>query len=409
LMASLLVLSALIPRGAIEPQMRESAALLKESELFGTAVDGAEGSRIDRYADSILLNIAWNYDAKEPLRSVMLSEYYYTAYQNENDNLYDAVADGAEANRQYLRYWHGSIALLRPLLTVLTLRQIYVLHGVLLAALAAALLTLLVWEKAWGCAAGVLAGMCAAAYWFVPRSLEYYWVCALALALSIPVAALAGGDKRRGWGIFFLVAGMATSFLDFLTAETLTLTVPLLLLLRLRRDEEPPLRLAGRLALTWGCGYVGMWSLKWLLASIVLGENAMPYVLEHIEDRTIGNIMGVPALRLITGSVTNNLKCLFPADRGLVGMMAALAILLAAAYYGYVYRREGWDKRLVIALALTGAVPFVRYPALSSHSYLHCFFTYRALMATVLAAALILEELTRRRETREKPVKQKRR
>ena len=163
LMASLLVLSALIPRGAIEPQMRESAALLKESELFGTAVDGAEGSRIDRYADSILLNIAWNYDAKEPLRSVMLSEYYYTAYQNENDNLYDAVADGAEANRQYLRYWHGSIALLRPLLTVLTLRQIYVLHGVLLAALAAALLTLRVWEKAWGCAAGVLAGLCAAA------------------------------------------------------------------------------------------------------------------------------------------------------------------------------------------------------------------------------------------------------
>ena len=57
-MILLLVLTALIPVSAIQDNMQESAQYLKNCELFGTVIDGAEGSRIDRYADSILLGIA---------------------------------------------------------------------------------------------------------------------------------------------------------------------------------------------------------------------------------------------------------------------------------------------------------------------------------------------------------------
>ena len=64
-------------------------------------------SMIDRYADSILLNIAYNYDSDNPLRSVMLSEYYNVPYQNENINLLDSIGGELTANQQYLGYWHG--------------------------------------------------------------------------------------------------------------------------------------------------------------------------------------------------------------------------------------------------------------------------------------------------------------
>lgn len=406
LMTAALAASTLIPRQAIEPNMRKSADFLTQSELFGEASEGVMGSKVDRYADSILLNIAWSFDAEHPLRSVLLSKYYFTPYQNENVNLSDAVERGAEANTQYLRYWHGSIALVRPLLTLLPIEGIYTLHTAVLALLAAALVALLARRREWGCALGVLAGMCAATFWLVPRCLEYYWVCALALALSIVVAALGGGEKRRDWGVFFLVAGMATCYLDFLTAETLTLLVPLLLLLRLRRDtEEPPLRLAGRLALAWGCGYVPMWLLKWALASAALGESALPYIAEHVSERIGGETVFASAWQMLGGVLWRNLYCLFPMGWGLAGAILGIALFVALLYYSYVYHGKEWDRRLVAAYAAIACVPYVRFLALRNHSYIHCFFTCRAQMATVLALALIAEELTRREG---KPEKRKR-
>ena len=83
LLTALLVLSACIPKAAIRENMLESARFLREGELFGMVVDDVQGSKIDRYADSILLGIAWQYDSEEPLKSTMLSAYYHTKQQNE--------------------------------------------------------------------------------------------------------------------------------------------------------------------------------------------------------------------------------------------------------------------------------------------------------------------------------------
>ena len=100
LMLALLLGAALIPREANAGNMRESAEYLAGSALFPLAVEGVEGSRIDRYADAILLNIGWNYDAEHPFRSAMLSAYYYSDWQNENDNLLDAVTKGERSEER---------------------------------------------------------------------------------------------------------------------------------------------------------------------------------------------------------------------------------------------------------------------------------------------------------------------
>ena len=223
LLLGALTAAASIPRGAIEDNMRDSADQLCAGKLFGNVLPEVNSSIIDRYADSILLNIAWSYDGEHPLRSVLVSSYYYTPYQNENDNLRDAVVRHLPANQEYLRYWNGSNALVTPLLTVMDLQGIYVLHGVVLALSAAALELLLLRKKAYAPAVGAGAGMAAAGFWFVPLSLEYYWVCELALLLSLGVVLLADRAGPGFWAPFFLAGGMVTGYLDFLTAETLTL------------------------------------------------------------------------------------------------------------------------------------------------------------------------------------------
>lgn len=393
LLTALLVLCACIPKAAIQENMLESARFLREGALFGTVVDGVEGSKIDRYADSILLGIAWQLDGEKPLSSAMEASYYYTDYQNENQNLLDAVSRNLPANRQYLRYWHGSIALLRPLLCFLELSQIYALHGMVLAVLAIWLLAALCRKRAFVPAFGMVLGLVMTSSWFVPLSLEYTWTYLVMLAGSVLAVQLAFAGKWRHMGIFFLLSGMVTNYLDFLTTETLTLLVPLLLVLWIGRTETELRSLACKAVIFWGFGYVGMWLTKWLLAAVVLGENVLPYVMGHVQER-LGGDLGLSLGRYMAGAVLRNLGCLFPLEYGTLGVLAALALVVFGSYVGYVYQKKTvcWDRFFLFGIL--GLVPYVRYLVLHNHAWLHCFFTYRAQLAAILAAVMIVEELT---------------
>ena len=393
LLTVLLVLSAMIPKSAIRENVLESARFLCDGPLFGTAVEGVEGSRIDRYADSILLGIAWQYDGERPLGSVMESSYYYTDDQNENQNLLDAVSKELPANQQYLRYWHGSIVFLRPLLCVFSLPQIYALNGVVLAALTIWLLAELFRKKAFVPAFGVGLGLVMTASWFVPLSLEYTWCYFVMLAGSILAVKLAFSEKWQHMGTFFLLSGMVTNYLDFLTTETLTLLIPLLLVLWLRKEKTALRPVVVKGVLAWGCGYVGMWITKWLLAALVMGENVIPFVINHVQERLGGNL-GLSLGRYMTGAVLRNIRCLFPLEYGTLGVLIMLGLVVFGSYAGYVHQKKSvhWDR--VLLFALLGLVPYVRYLVLHNHAWLHCFFTYRAQLATVLAVVMILEEMT---------------
>ena len=181
---ALLVAAALIPRDAIRNNMTESAEFLKDGELFGEKIKGVDGSKIDRYADSILLGIAYQYDSGHPLESVMKSAYYYTEYQNENVNLYDAVTGEYEANQQYMRYWHGSIAVVRPLMMFFNIQQIYIINAVIIAGLTAWLMVILIRNKAYLPAVAAACGLILTSSWYVPMSLEYTWTYIIMLFAS---------------------------------------------------------------------------------------------------------------------------------------------------------------------------------------------------------------------------------
>lgn len=399
LMLGILLISALIPKEAIREKTLESAQYLYEGELFGTVIEDVNASRIDRYADSILLNIAYHYDAEHPLSSVMLSAYYFTIVQEENENLLEAIRDDKEANQQYLRYWHGSIAIVRPLLTALSIRQIYVLNGIVLILLTAVYMFITIRKKLLIPAIGMGISLLLTGCWFVPLSLEYTWMVQLMLILSI-IAVLLSERKRSGAYIpFFLLAGMVTSFLDFLTSETLTLTMPLLIILWMEksRAKEKLSRKTWIMSLknviAWGFGYLGMWVLKWILAGIVFNENVMPYVTEHIEERLSGDL-GLNLWQYCAGAVARNVGCLFPFGYGGFGAFVGILLVVFAAYIGYVYHRKDFDKSFILLCISVSLIPYLRYLILHNHSYIHFFFTYRAQASTVLAVVFIISELT---------------
>ncbi len=395
ILTALLVLCTKIPQSALRPQMEESAEFLKESELFGYALDDVAGSRIDRYADSILLNIIWNYDSEDPLASVMSSSYYYTPYQNENDNLYDAVFKDKKADQQYLRYWHGSAVYLRPLLTFLNISEIYLANYIIFVVLLLVVFFRLIKRKLIAPAIGLGAGALITGSFFVPLSLEYTWVFLLALVFSAIILKTSFGEKNKKYLTLFMISGMLTSYFDFLTCETLTLLIPLLILLYVQKQKKPegysPVRLTFGCCISWGAGYVLFWISKWILASIVLGESALPYVSEHVSER-LGLEAGGSIVSMLVSVLPRNIACLFPVGYGYAGLMAGIVLILAVCYIAFVYRKQDTDKRYIALLAVLGLLPYLRYLVFLNHSYLHFFFTYRAQLATIIALVLILNE-----------------
>lgn len=395
----ILLCAAKLPQSKIQSNMEASADYLCQGELFGEQIEGIAGTRIDRYADSILLGIAYQYDEDKPMQSVMWSSYYYTDVQNENQNLRDAVYHGYEANQQYMRYWHGSIALVRPLLCFWNIQEIYRINGIILFVLMAVLCTSLAKKKAYILMAGLITGCVMTAVWCVPLSLEYTWTYVLFLLIGLIVWQFA---CRKWWsqmGYVFMMAGMITAFVDFLTTETLTLLVPLLLALWELHRQSPDKNgreigwFAGKNMILWGIGYIGMWMMKWGIAAIVLNRNVLPYITSHIEER-IGGDIGVNPLSYIGGAITKNLSCLFPFGYGAIGWLVGAGLLFVYVYVAYVYHKKEIALHWIGIYLFIGLLPYFRYVILHNHSYVHYFFTYRAQLATILVALLVLEELT---------------
>ncbi len=464
-MTALLVLVALIPKESIRDKTLESAEYLAEGELFGTVSEGVDASKIDRYADAILLNIAYHYDSKAPLRSVLLSAYYFSIFQEENENFLQSVDEDLPANQQYLRYWHGSIALVRPLLTVFNVKQIYVLNAVILLLLLALFIVVSLSRGLGVPAFAMVSGLVAAGCWFVPLSLEYTWTFMIMLAGSVVSVLLAVEKKSGKYATFFMLIGMVTSYMDFLTTETVTLLVPLLIIIWIESSDQgvdhrymdkvspdgdrknysvkgnvaetgtggndkkteeeakgsflrairrsvgsqgrfklPYLyEMSLRSAVSWAIGYVGMWALKWILTALVFKESTVPFVSEHIGERLSGDIVGLNVFSYLAGAVAKNIGCLFPLGFGSIGAVAGIFLLVFAAYIGFVYRGKDYDGKCILLFAITGLVPYVRYLVLHNHSFIHYFFTYRAQAATVMAAVFIIAELTgQRKQSRDK-------
>jgi hypothetical protein len=190
---------------------------------------------------------------------------------------------------------------------------------------------------------------------------------------------------------------MLTCFFDFLTTETLTLTVPLLLLVKMEHDKkrsENPWKLPVKMTVMWGLGYVLTWIMKWVIASIALGENVMPYVSEHISERIGGTEQVTLGLgSYLFGALIRNVMCLFPIGWGAAGAVIGIILILIYIYIAYVYHVKGADKKQILIYVLIAGIPYVRYLVLHNHAYLHNFFTYRAQLAAVLAMILVLEEL----------------
>ena len=390
----LLMLAAILPNDALRDHMEQSALSYRDAEPYAFRSGGRLNDVGDNYADAIWLNVSWHMGKGNPALSVLNTRYYDGEAYGENAGLYLSVTQDAPSNTDYTRYWHGSAMFFRFFHLFLDVGGIKCV-GFVTFLLLAALTSLLLLRRGHGDLACLLwLSLAAVQFWNVRLSLEYQPAFLLAFALCPLVLHF----ERRGELPLLLLCtagGTAIAFFDFLTTETLTLLLPMLLVTAVRAKEgrlgtlREGFGLLGRCGVCWLAAYTGTFAVKWTAVTLLTGENAFRTALEFAAVRT-GT--AVPATELqpssVFSAVAANLTALFGGtDRvqpGRAGVGTVL-VLLALGSVWYLFRAKNAQKTAVWMLLTLGAVVFLRYLVLNNHSYLHAFFTYRALLVPIFA------------------------
>jgi len=390
-----LVLVTMIPQEKIKIHVTESADILLEDTVFFYLNKNDISSRIDRYADSILLNIAYSYDNEHPIKSVACSSYYYNNTQNENQNLKDAVSANLHPNTDYLRYWHGSNIIVKPLLLFTNINGIYAINALVIIILLTFLLILLQQRLNKGTSICLLVACATVSIWYVPFSLEYTWSIIIMLLAGILSFSIYN-KKPVTYICFFVIIGNITAYFDFLSTETLTFTIPIICILLLK-DKEHLLHntqnyftLTIKAGLSWLTGYISAWIMKWTVASIILQTNAFQLALHQANTRITGEVENISFFNQALGALVRNVSCLFPFSyiQGQSFMIALTTAGIIAIFY-YLFR-DSHNTTLPMVLCMIASIPFVRFVLISNHSYLHYFFTYRAQLASIFAFGLAI-------------------
>lgn len=373
--------------GVMDPQ--GTADIFRAEGNRPVIVPGYSGTMGDNYTDAVMIAEAI-YDPIAEGKSP-LSQSVYVYRRANSDSASCDLADMLEGMPMqweipYTRYWHGFLVFLRPLLMVFSYADLRVLLCMLQMILFAVVLVTLTRQNRMKLIIPFTTVILTIAPTGTVLGLQYFSSYVL---MMLGILAVLYGDEwlsRDGrYGYFFLVQGMLTSYFDFLTYPLVTLFIPLLLVVHLHAHERNPFRFFVGACILWGIGYMGFWAMKWIVGSVIVGDNLVYNAYHHARYQ-------VSMADVVTG---NRLEAI--AKNLQVVAKPAYVVLYAGAFAACMVQtvRRCCDLRRMFAsgrwvLGACALVPFVWWMIAVSHSVVHALFTYRLLSITVFSLMLWL-------------------
>ena len=319
----MLVLVYCIPTDAMRPKMQASSNIfLKEGSY--AYINSYSVAQLDNYTDSLMLLTASNPVNESIWKSaVHTSHYVVNGYDPCQTLLYLYTENDINtdvSNETYSRYWHGYLVFLKPLL---------------------------------------------------------YFCSYPAIRFIISYKSSKWWDKPLYiWGILFLITGAVTGYLDLLTYPLVTLGLPAVLWFSLNNSDniKENLKKIVFISAFWTIGYSVMWSSKWVLGSIITGENILKEAAGSIQFRTSSNLYEQ------SFNFADVISNQFKSSYDIIWVVLIIAVLFAII--------TGTKKQMINVLVpcfIIAVYPLVWYAVLKNHSFIHSFFTYRELAITLYA------------------------
>lgn len=376
----ILLLVNLIPSSVISNNIKNESFIKTPGALRENFIEDKEYSKCDYIADEISLNIMYNIDSKNILKSTLLASYYDNGssfYSSYRDTLYN----GMSVNTEYSRYWHGYMILFRPLLIICSVLQIEILFFIIYILLNLLIVIYCIKNKYYHLLLSLIGGTIIAKPYFGFVSLEY--MCAIIISYLFSYLVL---KINKNYSLLFLLSGISVCFFDFLTAETLTLTFPLICLISkyFYKNKEIKIKTVIKYCIYWLFGYGFSFLYKWILTFVFIGKKYL--------QNTIGKALvriDVTGKFSITDALKLNINMLFSKESN-NNIIFFIIILIACCIIFYLFRKDNFSKNNVLILLVIFFIPYARYIVLTNHSIIHFFFTYRAQMSSIMSILLIL-------------------
>ncbi len=384
--ALLLTGAYMLPVNQIDYHVRISADIIEEegsyprlSEIFT--------SQLDNYTDSIMLLEAANNSVISPLIDAMNAPRGYIEEHRPNEVLTAHYIDEVEFDRTitYPRYWHGYQIFLKPLLTIVDYSTIRIINGIVQLIFVILTCYLLVRKKQKKA--------------IIPYMLSYGMLMPLALAKSLQFSTcfyvftvgcifmlILPANKWKEKSCFiFLYCGILTAYFDLLTYPITTFGVPMIFYLLLAETDSPESKIRAIIqnGLFWCIGFGCMWAGKWVIGSLITGNNVILDGVEKVISRTSTTSADGSVKYGLIACEIQNYKTFFttPVSIGVVLYIGS------SIFKCFKDTRCSFKHavRTLLPFILTGFAPIVWYAFATNHSSIHFWFTNKACIVSLMA------------------------
>ena len=363
--------------------VRESGDSLVQQGNYWQLIPGRSTTMLDNFTDCImLLTAAYSGDESAVDQAVKNYRIYQKkATKQESCQNCGILPTKKQKKLTYERYWHGYLVVLRPLLLFFNLGEIQQLNSLVILIYMVLISILLYRRKKRG--------------YIIPYLLACTYMTPMTISVSLQnstvfhtasialIVLLICYDKKwfqNNIWIYFMLTGMLTSYVDFLTYPVVALAFPLIFYFILDQENTPLKNLWHMIFYSgmWAVGYVGMWASKWCLATIITGNNYFTDASEAISVRSGTTV----------GDVTISFNDVFQCLRGYTqnNIVYKLSLLFAVlCVVILIFCKRCWNRWSVSLIFLLVCVyPYIWAFGAKNHTYMHIMFTHRILSVVVL-------------------------
>ncbi|WP_407374116.1 hypothetical protein [Methanobrevibacter sp.] len=379
------------------PTENAYANVVKDASYFSknlhpSVIPGYDTTKLDLYTDSEILSQVSYYN-----KSISLIDNSMIVYSTIGKN-FTKYADGDFDNnvlREYPRYWHGYLAVYKPLYNFLDYNAVKVLELAFEIVMIAGIIRLMFENNLKNYIVPFILSIMLIHPEVIGLSMQYFAVFNITL---ISVYALIRFKdyilKDNRFFYYLFIIGMVTNYFDYLTYPLITLGIPVIFYLLLDEDRKSlrdNVLMIILFGVTWAVGYAGMWLSKWVISSVILNENIVADGFNRFLLRSSG------------GDFTRFdavLKNVFIYKKRAYLIIGSLILIYYIKRLIGVRNDISMDRlRQAAPFLILALTPFVWYFIASNHSYIHYWMTYRTLFIFFFAILCSFEFLAEARQS----------
>lgn len=291
--------------------------------------------------------------------------------------------------REYSKYWHGYLIWLKPLLICMSWETAECIWFIMQVCFLLAVISISIYKKQGYLGIGVGIAL------LFMKPVRIWISFAMCVCWGITLLAVLGMlfgysrlEEKKHQEEFFLIIGILTSYMDFLTYPIVTLGIPLCVYLVMNMDVS--MKWYSRvvkvfwLGVMWGVGYIGMWGMKWVSAEILCQSGTLRNAVWSVIYRTTP----LDGYTSAFSGVSRTIKAVFDQYDNLAYPIGLAALVFLAVLTGGVClikaRNQNWAAS-VVCLGVIALLPFAWLILTQNHTAIHCWFTFRIMGVTVFA------------------------